>query len=128
MSKIYDFKVLDMKKSMVGLSLCSMALFASMGSSIKVPTQEHLKYTFGNHKNHPVQKMEASQYYRSIAPMEAEDIRRHLSERGYSVRGIQLRDIASELVYQVYVKDGAAKRLRLYVDPSTGSVLKTETE
>lgn len=113
---------------MVGLSLCSAALFASIGSSIKVPTQEHLKYTFGNHRKHPVQKMEETRYYQSIAPMKEEDVRKHLSERGYSVRSIRLRDIASELVYQVYVTDNTAKRLRLYVDPSTGSILKTETE
>ena len=46
-----------MKKIIFGVSLCSMALFASVGSSVKVPTTEHLKYTFGNHKKHPVQKL-----------------------------------------------------------------------
>lgn len=115
-----------MIKIMIVLSLCTVVLFASIGSSIKVPTQEHLKYTFGNHKNHPVQKMEESQYYQSIAPMNKEAVRSHLSGEGYRIWSIQLRDIASELVYEVDVTISAVERAKLYVDPLNGSVLKKE--
>ena len=70
--------------------------------------------------------MEKNQYYKSIAPMTEEEIHNHLSTEGYSVRGIKLRDIASELVYQAYVTDTAAQDYKLYVDPSNGSILKME--
>jgi hypothetical protein len=111
---------------LVSLTFLSLSLYGAMGSSISVPPQEHLKYTFGNHKNHPVQKMEERQYYKSIAPMKEEEIRNHLSSKGYSVRDIKLSDIASELVYQVWVRDTTSKSLKLYVDPANGSILKTE--
>lgn len=110
----------------VSLALFSLSLYGAMGSSVSVPTQQHLKYTFGNHRNHPVQTMEENHYYKSIAPMSEENVRDHLSNQGYSVQRIALRDIASELVYQVYVRDNTAKNLKLYVDPSNGSILKTE--
>lgn len=110
----------------ISLAFLSISLYGAMGSSVSVPTQEHLKYTFGNHKNHPVQKMEERQCYQSIAPMKEEEIRDHLSSQKYIVRDIKLRDIASELVYQIYVTDTNAKLLCLYVDPTNGSILKTE--
>lgn len=111
----------------VALSLFSLSLYGGMGSSVTVPTQEHMKYSFGNHRNHPIQKMEKNQYYKSMAPMTEEDIRNHLSQEGYSVRSIKLRDIAYELVYQVYATDSTEKNLKLYVDPANGSILKEET-
>lgn len=110
----------------VSLVLCSLSLYGAMGSSVRVPTQQHLKYTFGNHRNHSVQTLEEAQYYQSIAPMKEEEIRTHLSNQGYVVQTIKLRDIVAELVYQVNVTDTAAKHFRLYVDPSNGSILKTE--
>jgi len=110
----------------VSLSLVSLSLYGAMGSSITIPVQEHLKYSFGNHRNHTVQKKEEKQYYKSMAPMSDEDIRNHLSGEGYSVRSIKLRDIAYELVYQVYVTDNTSKSLKLYVDPANGSILKEE--
>jgi hypothetical protein len=72
----------------VFLVLFSLSLYGAMGSSVSIPTQQHLKYTFGNH----------------------------------------LRDVASELVSEVNVIDPAAKHLHLYVDPSNGVILKTETQ
>lgn len=103
-----------------------MSLYGAMGSSVTVPTQEHMKYTFGNHRNHTVQKLEEKQYYKSMASMNEEDIRNHLSEEGYRVRSVKLRDISSELVYQVYATDAAEKDSKLYVDPANGSILKME--
>jgi len=110
----------------ISLFLLSLSLHGAMGSSVTIPTQEHMKYTFGNHRNNTVQKMEEKHYYTSMAPMNEEDIRNHLSEEGYRVRGVKLRDIASELVYQVYATDAAAKDFKLYVDPANGSILKME--
>lgn len=46
-----------------------------------------------------------------MAIMKEVDIRMHLSNHGYNVHNIKLRDIARELVYQVYVTDNAAKDL-----------------
>lgn len=112
--------------SFVSSALFSLSLYGAMGSSVSIPTQQHLKYTFGNHRNHPVQIMEENQYYKSIAPMKEADVRNHLSNQGYSIESIQLRDIASELVYQVYARDNTAKNIKLYVDPSNGSILKME--
>ncbi len=50
----------------LSVSLLSLSLYAAIGSSVRVPTEEHLKYTFGNHKNHPIQKIEAQRYYHSL--------------------------------------------------------------
>lgn len=111
----------------VVLSLFSLSLYGAMGSSVTIPTQEHMKYSFGNHKNHPAQKMEKNQYYKSMAPMTEEDIRNHLLQEGYSIRSVKLCDIAYELVYQVYATDNTEKNLKLYVDPTNGSILKEET-
>ncbi|MDD2949238.1 MAG: PepSY domain-containing protein [Sulfuricurvum sp.] len=108
------------------LTFLSVSLYGAMGSSVTIPTQEHMKYTFGNHRNHLVKSMEEHQYYKSMAPMNEEDIRKHLSDEGYGVRGVKLRDIASELVYQVYATDSTAKDIKLYVDPANGSILKME--
>lgn len=69
--------------------------------------------------------MEETRYYQSIATMNKEAVRSHLSEEGYRIRSIQLRDIASELVYEVDVIS-AVERAKLYVDPLNGSVLKKE--
>jgi hypothetical protein len=113
--------------AVIFITFLSLSLYGAMGSSVSVPVREHLKYTFGTYKNHTIQTMDKDQYYKSIAPMKEDKIRTHLIQEGYSVRGIKLRDIASELVYQVYVTDTAANHLRLYVDPSNGSILKTET-
>ncbi|MDD2782203.1 hypothetical protein [Sulfuricurvum sp.] len=111
----------------LALILCSLSLYGAMGSSVMVPTQEHLKFTFGNHKNHPVQKLEERQYLRSIAPMNELQIKHKLSLEGYVASNIQLRDIASELVYQVHATDVQKKSLKLFVDPSNGAILKMES-
>ena len=112
---------------LISLVLFSLSLYgASMGSSVIVPVQEHMKYTFGNHKNHPVQKLEERQYLRSLASMDEMQIKNKLSSQGYVISTIKLRDVASELVYQVYATDTSAKSLRLSVDPTNGSILKTE--
>jgi uncharacterized membrane protein YkoI len=108
------------------LILFSLSLHASMGSSVNIPAREHLKYAFGNHKNHPAQKIEEAQYYRSLAKMDEIQIKKHLVAQGYVIHDIELRDIASELVYHVYVSNESAKRFVLYVDPTNGSILKTE--
>lgn len=110
----------------VSLTFFSLSLYGAIESSVSVPAQKHLKYTFGNHRNHPFQKMEERQYYKSIAPMKEEEIRDYLSSQGYSVRSIKLRDISSKLVYQVHVTDATAKDLKLYVDPTNKSILKME--
>lgn len=110
----------------VFLTFFSLSLYGAMGSSVTIPSQEHMKYTYGNHRNHVVKSMERHQYYESMAPMKEENIRKHLLQQGYSVRGIELRDIASELVYQVYAMDATAKDIKLYVDPANGSILKME--
>lgn len=109
------------------LTLCSLSLYGAMGSSVTVPTKEHLKFTFGNHKNHPVQKLEERQYLRSIAPMNEIQIKTKLSSQGYLSSDIKLRDVASELVYQVYATDVQKKSLKLFVDPSNGAILKMES-
>ncbi|WP_310439162.1 PepSY domain-containing protein [Sulfuricurvum sp.] len=112
---------------LISLALVSLSLYGtSIDSSVNVPTQEHLKYTFGNHKNHPVQKLQERQYLRSLAPMDEMQIKNKLSSQGYVISTIKLRDVASELVYQVYATDTSAKSLRLSVDPTNGSILKTE--
>ncbi|MDD2829625.1 MAG: PepSY domain-containing protein [Sulfuricurvum sp.] len=108
------------------LTCLSLSLYGTMGSSVTIPTQEHMKYAFGNHRNHLVKSMKEHQYYKSMAPMNEEDIRKHLSNEGYGVRSIKLRDIASELVYQVYATDVTAKDIKLYVDPANGLILKME--
>lgn len=113
--------------TLVFISFFSLSVYGAMGSSVTIPVREHLKYTFGNHKNHSVQKAEEKQYYKSIAPMKEEAIRAKLIEEGYSIRSVELRDIVSELVYQVYATDNSEKNLKLYVDPSNGSILKRET-
>lgn len=113
-----------MKKIILGVSLCSMALFASVGSSVKVPTSEHLKYTFGNHKKHPVQKLEKERYLRSLAPLTNENIQKSLEDKGFTVSKVEIKDVASELVYEVYAKSNTAQKLKLYVDPANATVLK----
>lgn len=113
-----------MIKIILGVLLCSMALFASVGSSVKVPTAEHLKYTFGNHKKHPVQKLEKERYLRSLAPMTNENIQKTLEDKGFTVSKIELKDVASELVYEVYAKSTTAQKLKLYVDPTNAAVLQ----
>lgn len=112
--------------SLMSIASLSLTLYGAMGSSISVPAKEHMKYTFGNHKNHPVQKLEERQYLHSLAPMSEILIKNKLSTQGYIVNDIQLRDITRELVYQVNATDAAAKRLRLFVDPSNGAILKME--
>ena len=106
------------------LILFSLSLHASMGSSVTIGAREHLKYAFGNHKNHPAQKIEEAQYYRSLAKISDAQIKELLSSQGYVIHKIQLRDIASELVYQVHTSDKSAQRFVLYVDPTNGSILK----
>lgn len=108
------------------LTLFSFSLYGAMGSSVNIPIQEHLKYSFDNQRNAPYKNMEKNQYYKSMAIMKEVDIRMHLSNDGYNVHNIKLRDIARELVYQVYVTDNSAKDLKLFVDPSNGSILKME--
>lgn len=108
------------------LIFLSVSLYAAMGSSVTVPVFEHDKYTFGHPRNQAVHLMEKRQYYQSIAPMKEEDIRNLLSSQEYRVRSIKLLDIHSELVYEVYVSESSLKRLRLYVDPSNGSILRKD--
>lgn len=115
-----------MKKIYISLSLCVMTLGASIGSSVKVPMTEHMKYTFGNHKKHPVQKLEKERFLRSIAPLSEDAVQISLESKGYSIERIELRDIASELVYEVYAKTAAADHVKLYIDPANGSLLKNE--
>lgn len=108
------------------LVICSLSLYASMGSSIVVPSAEHIKYTFGNHKNQPVQRMEEARYLNSLAPLSKEKIQTLLEEKGYTVKRIVLKDIASELVYEVYGDTRSSKRLKLYIDPANAAILKQE--
>lgn len=110
----------------VALVVSSLALHASVGSSVQVPPQQHLKYTYGNHKNHPVQKLEEERYFRSLAPLSAKTVESRLGENGYTVHRIELRDIASELIYQVHATASARQQIKLYVDPATGAILKSE--
>lgn len=113
-----------MKKIILALSFCSISLLASVGSSIKVPTAEHLKYSFGNHKKHPVQKLEKERYLRSLSPLSNENIQKSLEDKGFTVSKVELKDVASELVYEVYAKTNTAQKLKLYVDPANAAVLK----
>lgn len=108
------------------LVMYSLSLYASMGSLVMVPTSEHMKYAFGNHKNHPAQKQEEVRYLKSLAPMDSGAIQKHFTQQGYNVMHIKLRDIASELVYEIYAIDATKKSVRLYADPKNGSVLKME--
>lgn len=111
---------------LLSLVFVSFALQAAMGSSVEVPVREHVKYTFGNHNDHPVQKEEEERYLQSLAPMKGEEIRNRFVRQGYAVSHMQLRDISSELVYEVYATDTAKNRIKIYADPKTGSILKTE--
>ncbi len=116
-----------MKSSVTAtLVLYVMALHASVGSSVQVPAQQHIKYTFGNHKNHPVQKLEEQRYLRSLAPLGEEEIRSKLNDAGYAISRIELRDISSELVYEVHATPPIHQRLKLAVDPATGAILHSE--
>ncbi len=112
---------------MSALLLSSLALHALAASSVQVPTQQHLKYTFGNHKNHPVQKLEEKRHLRSLAPLSEEDVETRLKEEGYTVHRIELRDLSSELIYQVHATSSARQQLRLIIDPATGAILKSES-
>jgi len=111
---------------LLSLVFVSFALQAAMGSSVEIPVREHVKYTFGNHNDHPVQKEEEERYLQSLAPMKGEEIRNRFVRQGYAVSHMQLRDISSELVYEVYATDTAKNRIKIYADPKTGSILKTE--
>lgn len=113
-----------MKKIILALSFCSISLLASIGSSVKVPTTEHLKYTFGNHKKHPMQKLEKERYLRSLAPLNNENIQKSLEDKGYIVSKVDLKDVASELVYEVYAKPNGTEKVKLYVDPTNAAILK----
>lgn len=116
-----------MKPSFISaLLLSSLALHASVGSSVQVPPQQHIKYTFGNHKNHPVQKLEEKRYFRSLAPLSEKDVRGRLNHSGYTISHIELRDVSSELIYQVYATAPTQQRLKLAVDPTTGIILQSE--
>lgn len=108
------------------LTFFPFALYSAMGSSVQVPVREHMKYTFGNHKNHPIQKQEERRYLASLAPLKEEDIRVNLIQNGYGIDGLRLRDIASELVYEAFVSDKQGARLTLYIDPANGSILHKE--
>lgn len=111
----------------ITLACFSLSLYASMGSSISVPVREHLKYTFGNHKNHPVQKLEERQYLRSLAPISENEMKNKLSLAGYVLSSIKLCDRERELLYQASVTDNTGKKLRLFIDPANGSILKMES-
>lgn len=113
---------------LMSVAVLSLSLYGAMGSSVKIPEREHMKYTFGNHKNHPVQKQEEARYLKSLASMDKEAIQKHLTQQGYNVTQVKLRDIASELLYEVYAIDETKKSVKLYADPKNGSVLKTDTE
>ncbi|MBN2870275.1 MAG: PepSY domain-containing protein [Campylobacterales bacterium] len=116
-----------MKPSFISvLLLSSLVLHASVDSSVQVPPQQHLKYTYGNHKNHPVQKLEERRYFRSLAPLSEEDVRSRLNHSGYTISRIELRDVSSELIYQVYATSPTQQRLKLAVDPATGVILHSE--
>lgn len=104
----------------------SLSLYGAIGSSVTIPVQEHLKYTFGNYRNHMIKSVEEYQYYKSMAPLNEYDIRKQLTHQEYDVHGIKLQDIASELVYQVYASDASGKNFKLFVDPANGSILKIE--
>lgn len=108
------------------VSLLSMALYGAIGSSVKVPAAEHLKYTFGNHKNHPIQKIEAQRYYHSLAVLDDHQIREKLSAMGCKVSSLTLSDIVFELLYVAKVSDKSGEKMKLYLDPSTGTILKSE--
>lgn len=108
------------------MALSSLSLYAATGSSVQIPTREHMKFAFGNHKNHPVQKLEEKQYLASLAPLKEEEIKRNLVQNGYDIAGVQLRDIASELVYEAHVANSEGERLKLYIDPANGSILHRE--
>lgn len=110
---------------LLSLSLIALTLYGAMGSSVKIPVQEHLKYTFGNHKNHAIQKIEAQHYYRSLAPLDDQQIRDKLVDTGYSVSSLVLSDIVYELVYVAHVNDKSGKKMKLYLDPTTGNILET---
>ena len=111
---------------LLSLVFVSFALQAAMGSSVKIPVREHVKYTFGNHNDHPVQKQEEARYLQSLAPIKSEEIRSRFVQQGYMVSHIQLRDISSELVYEVSATDTVKNRIKMYADPKTGSILETE--
>ena len=106
-------------------AVVSLSLYGAMESSVKVPIREHQKYTFVNHKNHFVMKMEEEHYLRSLAPMSKSEIRKTLQSRGYEIHSIKLRDIASELVYEAQITDADKKSSIVHVDPQNGMILKT---
>jgi hypothetical protein len=114
-------------RPLIVLAFLSLSLYGAMGSSVSVPTREHLKYTFGNHKNHPVQKQEEERYLRSLAPLKQAEIMDRLKVGGYETERIELRDMASELVYQVHALKNTGEKFMLYVDPSDARVLKSES-
>ncbi len=112
--------------AIISLAFGALSAYAAMGSSVSVPVQEHMKYTFGNHREHPVQQLEEDRYLHSLAPMDAQKVRISLEKNGYSVETIKLRDIRSELVYEADVTDAKNSRIRVYADPATGAVLKKD--
>jgi hypothetical protein len=116
------------KPLLITFSLCSFVHSGTIDSSLKIPTHEHLKYTFGNHKNHPVQKQEEQQYLRALAPMSEEDIRTKLRTQGYNVHSLTLRDQASELIYQAQVSEGETNPKIVFINPKTGTILKTKEQ
>lgn len=113
------------KRSII-LSLCAMPLFASLGSSIKVPAAEHMKYLFGNHRFNPIQKLEEKRYLHSLSPLHVDDIQKEMENKGFQNVRIELKDVASELVYEVYADSNDNHRLKLYIDPQNATVLKEE--
>jgi len=104
----------------------AFSLHSTTGSSVRIPVNEHLKYSFGNHKNHPVQKQEEQRYLRSLATMNETDIRAQLHSMGYEVHSLTLRDIATELLYQANVSNKTKEKFTVYLDPKNGTILKTE--
>lgn len=106
------------------LAALSFCAYGAVGSSVQVPEREHLKYTFGNHKHHPTMKLEAQRYFRTLAKLDDNEVRKGLQTEGYEVHSVELRDIASELVYEAKVNDAVHTGYTLHIDPNTGQILQ----
>lgn len=115
-----------MTKSMMILAFLASLALAQIDSSVKVPQPLHNLAIFGNHKNHPVQKMRIQQELRQLAPLSRAEVKSKLVSQGWELERLELEDIGANLLYIGWGYDGAKQKAKIFVDPATGAVLHRE--
>lgn len=109
----------------ITFTVITFSLYGSIESSIKIPTQEHLKNVFVHSRNNAFDQMLYQQYLHLLAPMSENEIGIILKAQGLEMESIKLCDISSQLVYVAHIKDIVKKSSVVYIDPKNGMILES---